>query len=670
MAAMADETCRICRSEGTAEEPLYHPCKCSGSIKYVHQDCLMEWLQHSQKKHCELCKTNFRFTKAPGLLGLVGPDIASTIVVQDAVPSNTTAQQERISEYLLQSATFKGLANLTSSTQINQILVDTFEGQIITILVVLAFILIFLIREWVVQQQPPQALDGNGQPVQQQDPRFEELLAEVERHRARREANGPGDAADPQAPGPQPMFGSDDEVEEEDNSSEESVFGGNDSELSFQAGRNEESDGEMPFHFEEPAKVDTTGLLPGTRLSIQDHLQSEAEPQIKSDISFDLKGLTEPSYYDNEASTSAVPTQENRPLFQIRKRTSIHQIDTTSTDIPSEEPAFSFRPASPAVPFQFGSSTRPLQPDPTSSNETLKRPQISRELSAQSAELRRKLEEQKRSDPQLPSEYQLPDPPRILSRYIEEETPDDASEDQSPNPPAPETSFQTTDTRHVESVEQGPTATESNPMPVPNSYNFDLSSSGSDFNWNKYTEYAQKAEKSTSGKAGSAIMGTRESSSGSDGSRKRASDMSWEELVEMKEQTSNSPSSDDLQQVTAFDDVVSSDDDDADFHDQVQREILARAAERYGDIDGRLGDRIRNTDPITVAEMANLVRESHANQTNDPNQEQAAEPEQEPEPETHVDEEVANGNNMEMTTSKSMLMTSTGSWNSLACGAH
>jgi len=30
--------CRICRSEGSREEPLFHPCKCSGSIKFVHQD--------------------------------------------------------------------------------------------------------------------------------------------------------------------------------------------------------------------------------------------------------------------------------------------------------------------------------------------------------------------------------------------------------------------------------------------------------------------------------------------------------------------------------------------------------------------------------------------------------------------------------------------------------
>lgn len=55
--------CRICRGEGTDELPLFYPCKCSGSIKFVHQDCLMEWLSHSQKKYCELCKTPFRFTK-------------------------------------------------------------------------------------------------------------------------------------------------------------------------------------------------------------------------------------------------------------------------------------------------------------------------------------------------------------------------------------------------------------------------------------------------------------------------------------------------------------------------------------------------------------------------------------------------------------------------------
>ncbi|KAI9166442.1 ERAD-associated E3 ubiquitin-protein ligase doa10 [Paramyrothecium foliicola] len=71
----APAICRICRGEGTATEPLFYPCKCSGSIKYVHQECLMEWLSHSQKKYCELCKTSFRFTK------LYAPDMPQSLPI-------------------------------------------------------------------------------------------------------------------------------------------------------------------------------------------------------------------------------------------------------------------------------------------------------------------------------------------------------------------------------------------------------------------------------------------------------------------------------------------------------------------------------------------------------------------------------------------------------------
>lgn len=44
--------------------------------------------------------------------------------------------------------------SLTSSPFTNRQILDVMEGQIITLLVVIAFILVFLIREWVVQQQP------------------------------------------------------------------------------------------------------------------------------------------------------------------------------------------------------------------------------------------------------------------------------------------------------------------------------------------------------------------------------------------------------------------------------------------------------------------------------------------------------------------------------------
>ncbi|PNY27759.1 ERAD-associated E3 ubiquitin-protein ligase doa10 [Tolypocladium capitatum] len=79
----APAICRICRGEGTAAEPLFYPCKCSGSIKYVHQDCLMEWLSHSQKKYCELCKTSFRFTK------LYAPDMPKTLPLHICVEHMT-----------------------------------------------------------------------------------------------------------------------------------------------------------------------------------------------------------------------------------------------------------------------------------------------------------------------------------------------------------------------------------------------------------------------------------------------------------------------------------------------------------------------------------------------------------------------------------------------------
>lgn len=29
--------CRLCREEGTPQAPLFYPCKCSGSIRYIHQ---------------------------------------------------------------------------------------------------------------------------------------------------------------------------------------------------------------------------------------------------------------------------------------------------------------------------------------------------------------------------------------------------------------------------------------------------------------------------------------------------------------------------------------------------------------------------------------------------------------------------------------------------------
>ncbi|CBN76770.1 conserved unknown protein [Ectocarpus siliculosus] len=54
--------CRVCRGEPEPGRRLYAPCLCSGSIMHTHEDCLLEWLQHSGKDTCELCGALFRFT--------------------------------------------------------------------------------------------------------------------------------------------------------------------------------------------------------------------------------------------------------------------------------------------------------------------------------------------------------------------------------------------------------------------------------------------------------------------------------------------------------------------------------------------------------------------------------------------------------------------------------
>ncbi|KAF2748110.1 hypothetical protein M011DRAFT_467159 [Sporormia fimetaria CBS 119925] len=254
------DTCRICRGEGTAEEPLFYPCKCSGSIRFVHQDCLMEWLSHSQKKYCELCKTPFRFTKLyhpemptavptnvflrralwhvfrsvvtwcrAFLVGLiwiialpycvrlvwrtlffladggwarpsVSPKTTHTAMDVSNSPSNVSApslapQPKSTASTaahtlftfvgrlflgpvfeLVKPAVQSAPVSVTTATNLdlgqpsllselpwlqwfpskdwNRVLVDVVEGQLITVLIVIAFILIFLIREWVIQQRP------------------------------------------------------------------------------------------------------------------------------------------------------------------------------------------------------------------------------------------------------------------------------------------------------------------------------------------------------------------------------------------------------------------------------------------------------------------------------------------------------------------------------------
>ncbi|XP_078501217.1 putative E3 ubiquitin-protein ligase MARCHF10 isoform X3 [Lissotriton helveticus] len=61
------DLCRICLiSGGTADNPLLEPCRCGGSLQFVHKECLTKWLkakitsgaQLEAVKRCELCRQN------------------------------------------------------------------------------------------------------------------------------------------------------------------------------------------------------------------------------------------------------------------------------------------------------------------------------------------------------------------------------------------------------------------------------------------------------------------------------------------------------------------------------------------------------------------------------------------------------------------------------------
>ncbi|KAK4513627.1 uncharacterized protein ATC70_005631 [Mucor velutinosus] len=188
-----EEICRVCRGEGTVEEPLYYPCKCSGSIRFVHQECLMDWLSHSKKKYCELCNYYYKFTPIykndmPASIPkriFIGHFKSMLCVVTKwtlraslvafiwlgVVPYfavwiwrfyfwNTDATSYLFSKLFSPSI----LQNTTLSTSSHQsreqenvwknVMLDCLQGWLISTVVTTVFIAGFLLREWVLQNVP------------------------------------------------------------------------------------------------------------------------------------------------------------------------------------------------------------------------------------------------------------------------------------------------------------------------------------------------------------------------------------------------------------------------------------------------------------------------------------------------------------------------------------
>lgn len=48
--------CRICHSEESTLQPLLRPCACNGSLKWAHEDCIVNWIKHSKTTYCGICR--------------------------------------------------------------------------------------------------------------------------------------------------------------------------------------------------------------------------------------------------------------------------------------------------------------------------------------------------------------------------------------------------------------------------------------------------------------------------------------------------------------------------------------------------------------------------------------------------------------------------------------
>ena len=56
-------SCRICYEESEIDN-LISPCRCRGSLKWVHPKCLNEWVKVSKKWKCQHCLVNYQTQKS------------------------------------------------------------------------------------------------------------------------------------------------------------------------------------------------------------------------------------------------------------------------------------------------------------------------------------------------------------------------------------------------------------------------------------------------------------------------------------------------------------------------------------------------------------------------------------------------------------------------------
>jgi len=84
MADTDEPICRICHG-GAEDGKLFSPCKCSGSIKFVHMECLNKWREQSCNPQsfliCDSCKFKYRLQR-PYISMLIQSDkVVNTLTI-------------------------------------------------------------------------------------------------------------------------------------------------------------------------------------------------------------------------------------------------------------------------------------------------------------------------------------------------------------------------------------------------------------------------------------------------------------------------------------------------------------------------------------------------------------------------------------------------------------
>lgn len=178
------DICRVCRCEAQSDRPLFYPCVCTGSIKYIHQDCLMQWMRYSHKEYCELCGHRFSFQP------IYSPDMPRVLPLRDVAGGLLSAIMKaakswahyslvglawfvivplsayRTYRYLFRASSFDMILSLPFDVFSTENLAsDVFRGCFVVTCTLLSFIGLVWLREQILLGGGPDWLERDDAPA-------------------------------------------------------------------------------------------------------------------------------------------------------------------------------------------------------------------------------------------------------------------------------------------------------------------------------------------------------------------------------------------------------------------------------------------------------------------------------------------------------------------------